>query len=337
MRGERDDWMKAASMGDAERVVWRTAQAMGLLLTLVLLAGLWTWSTGTLRVLWYGVIPVLPAVFLVQPKLWRNVCPLATLNTLPGRRTRGLKLDTRVARWTLPVGIALLAVLVPARRFAFNVDGPVLAVVIVAVAVVALASGFLFDRKAGFCNSICPVLPVERLYGQRPLVRSGNAHCSTCSLCTARGCLDVSAEKTVAQVLGPARRSARWLLTPYGAFAAAFPGFVLAYYLLSDVTAADAARVYLVIAAGAAGSYVVVAAVALLTRVSWAIALPGLGAVALLTYYWFGAPGIASAWELGTGTIHGIRGAAGLLLAGWLVLRVRETSGAMPAAVRSAR
>lgn len=33
-----------------------------------------------LFVLWQLVIPIVPAVFLVAPGLWRNVCPLAALN-----------------------------------------------------------------------------------------------------------------------------------------------------------------------------------------------------------------------------------------------------------------
>lgn len=313
-------------MGERERWWWRTAQAVGLALTVVLLTGLWAAPQPTLRVLWYAVIPLLPAVFLVQPGLWRNVCPLATLSTLPGRRTRGLKLDARALRWAAPAGVALLALLVPARRFLFNVDGSALAAVIVAVAVLALVSGFVFERKAGFCNAICPVLPVERLYGQRPLARVGTAHCPSCSLCTTRGCLDVSAEKALPQLLGPARRSTRWLLTPYGAFAAAFPGFVLAYSVIPDVAPVEAGRVYLVVAAGAVGSYVAVAGLVLVAHLPAGAALPGLGALALGIYYWYGASAIADAWGLGTGAVHGLRGAAALLLGLWLAARLRETS-----------
>ena len=33
------------------------------------------------------------------------------------------------------------------------------------------------ERKAGFCNALCPILPVERLYGQAPLVAAGNPRC----------------------------------------------------------------------------------------------------------------------------------------------------------------
>jgi hypothetical protein len=315
-------------MGARERLWWRSAQVLGLLLTAALLAGLLVRPEAALRILWYGVIPVLPAVFLVQPGLWRNVCPLATLNTLAGARTRGLVLHPRAARWTVPAGIALLALLVPARRFFFNVDGAALATAIVAVAVLALASGFVFERKAGFCNAICPVLPVERLYGQRPLARVGTAHCRSCTRCTPRGCLDLSPEKSVPQLLGSARRSARWLVTPYGAFAAAFPGFVLAYSLIPDTVPAEAARVYLGIGAGAAGSYAVIAVLVALVRIPAAVALPGLGVLALGIYYWYGAASIVSAWRLPAAAVHGIRAAAALRLAVWLLARVRSRGSA---------
>jgi hypothetical protein len=36
-----------------------------------------------LFLLWQLVIPIVPAVFLVAPGLWRNACPLAALNQLP--------------------------------------------------------------------------------------------------------------------------------------------------------------------------------------------------------------------------------------------------------------
>ena len=46
--------------------------------------------------------------------------------------------------------MALLVVLVPARRFLFNEHGIPLALVVIAVAVAALALGTVFDFKAVF-------------------------------------------------------------------------------------------------------------------------------------------------------------------------------------------
>jgi len=173
-----------------------------------------------------------------------NVCPLATLNMASNRKSGTRKLTNGLAAKAGIVAIVLLAVLVPARRFAFNTDGTSLAIVIVAVGLLALALGVVFDAKAGFCNAICPVLPVERLYGQAPLLQVPNARCPSCSLCTQRGCIDLSPEKSVAQTLGTTRQSAAWLRTGFGAFAAAFPGFIIGYYTSSDVALSAAGSVY---------------------------------------------------------------------------------------------
>jgi len=296
--------------------LWQTAQLLGLLLTAALLVALWQWPHLSLRVLWYAIIPVLPAVFLVHPGLWRNVCPLATLNMLPGRYSRGRVLGPRGIGLATGFGIVLLAALVPARRFVFNTDGPALAMVVIAVALLSLAMGFVFDRKAGFCNAFCPVLPVERLYGQDPLTDVSNPRCPTCTLCTRKGCVDLTPRRS-AQAAASASGH-RWLFTPYGTFAAAFPGFVVSYYLVPDGGWADAGSVYLRIASGSVLSWAVVASVVAGFRPKSRAALPVLGIFALGLYYWFGAPGIAEAWSLGSSFTLSVRIASLILIGVWL-------------------
>jgi nitrite reductase (NADH) large subunit len=315
--------------------LWQTAQVAGLVLTAALITGLWLLPDPTLRVLWYAVIPVLPAVFLLHPGVWRNVCPLATLNVLPGRRSRGLRLSREAARWGMLAGFALLALLVPARRFLFNVDGRALAIVIVAVALIALALGFVFDRRAGFCNALCPVLPVEKLYGQNPLMRVANVRCPSCSLCTSHGCIDLAPTSAVPLLVR--KRGGSWINSPFGMFAAGFPGFVLVYNVLSDTTLDAAGGVYLRIAAGTLVSLALIGGAVVLFRLRAAATLPVLAAGTLSLYYWFAAASIATAWQLGTGTVHGIRGAAALLVGYWLWQRLatrrQPQSTATPIAV----
>src|SRR3712207_8158040 len=40
----------------------------------------------------------------------------------------------------------------------------------------ALTGGYLLKGKSGWCSSICPMLPVQRLYGQTPFVLERNDH-----------------------------------------------------------------------------------------------------------------------------------------------------------------
>ena len=196
--------------------LWKTTQAVGLLATIILLVGLLARPTVALFVLWNVLIPLVPVSLLLSPLIWRNVCPLATISMGLNRKAVTRKLSPEAASRTGMVAVLLLVLLVPARRFLFNTDGMALAIVIVGVALLALILGAFFNAKAGFCNSICPVLPVERLYGQAPLLKTDNARCESCSLCTPRGCIDVAPGKSIAHTVGIAMAGKRWLGTGFG-------------------------------------------------------------------------------------------------------------------------
>lgn len=308
----------------AGTATWRIAQVAALVATLALLAGLELRPALSLRVLWAGIIPLLPASWLLHPGLWRNICPLATLNMATAAAGRGRRLGRSTVGRANAVGILLLLLLVPARRFLFNQDATALALTITAVAAVALGGGFLFDRKAGFCDAICPILPVERLYGQDPLAQVSNPRCPTCTLCVSTGCIDLARTKSIPQVLSQSRRSAGWLLRPFGAFAAAFPGFVLGYYLSPNVPGAEAASVYFTVFAAAAFSWGVVAIIATLSSLPARKLIPVLGILALALYYTLGAGDIARAWNWNPAMAWAIRVPALALLAWWAIGRSRS-------------
>jgi len=302
----------------AGRPLWRAAQLLGVLLTLALIGALWATPTVALRVLWDMVIPLLPAVFLVNPLIWRNVCPLATLNDVTGNAPGRPRMEATLTRAGWVVGVVLLFVLVPARRFLFNENGPALALTIVVVAVLAVATGLFFGRRAGFCSSICPVLPVEKLYGQSPIAPLHGARCSECTVCTPIGCIDLAGPKTIPQTIGPLRRDSGWVRTGFGAFAAAFPGFVLAYFTASNGALATAPAVYLRVLGFAAASYAIVWAAATAFRVRAAVALPLLGATALGLYYWYATPTLVEAYGAPEMVLPVLRVVIGALVAFWL-------------------
>ena len=287
--------------------LWRVAQWIALLVTVALLAGMIVQPTLALTTLWNVAIPLVPATLLVNPALWRNVCPLATLNLLGSHGQGGRRLGPPVTQRLWAVGILLLLILVPARRFLFNTNGPALAVTVGLVAVGAVLLGRRFDAKAGFCNTLCPVLPVERLYGQAPLLSVGNPRCAACTLCTPIACLDLKASKSINQVLGPTRHSSRWLLSGFGMFAAAFPGFVIGYNTLQDGPLGTAALVYGHVLAWMAGSFLVAGVVVLALRLTAARAMLGLAAAAAGLYYWFGSRTIGETLRLGPSGVTTLR------------------------------
>ncbi len=297
---------------------WQSAQFVGVIVTVILIVGFIVLPEVALPTLWNVLIPILPASFLVAPSLWRSVCPLATLNLLPNRWMGRRALPRRAIRAVNTVGIVLLVVLVPARRFLFNENGIALATVVIAVAATALLLGMIFDAKAGFCNAICPVLPVEKLYGQHPFVHVGNPHCELCLLCTPKGCLDVAPTKAAMQALGPARNSAAWLTTAFGVFAAVFPGFIVGYFTTTDGPLSAAPSVYLNVALWAIGSYLLVFALVWLLRLRAELVLPVLAAVSVGLYYWFAAPAVAATLGIAPAGTVLIQSAAFVLVVAWL-------------------
>ncbi|HPE12617.1 MAG TPA: hypothetical protein PL091_08955 [Actinomycetota bacterium] len=311
--------------------LWRSAALVGLALTAVLLLGLAVRPTLTLHVLWDMVIPLLPLVFLVNPMIWRNVCPLATLNTLTGVRADRRVPSRGVLQSGWLVGIVLLAILVPARRFLFNENGTALLVTIAAVAALAIMLGLVFSRRSGFCNALCPVLPVEKLYGQAPLLRIPTARCGECTVCSASGCLDLAGGKSLAQSLGPARRSTGWFRSPLGLFAAAFPGFIVGYFTSVNGPLSSAPAVYGHIGLWTLASLATVLAVVMLFGIGWRVALPILGGTALAAYYWFSAPAIAEAYNLSTTWGAILRVATLAATATWLVRALRQGRTGTPA------
>lgn len=288
----------------------------------------------TLRLFWYAIVPSLPAVFLVNAELWRNVCPVATLNTLrspePGARVRSL--DARWVGAATAIGIGLFFVLVPARLFLLDVDSTATGALLSSLGGTALIGGFVLDRKAGFCNSLCPLLPVERLYGQRPLLVVGNARCAPCRACTRSACLDLNPERSAFVSLGTASSSRRWYATAFGAFALALPGMIIGYFLVQTVANAPAGGplptagiAYGATAGGAILGWAVLATVFRATRTPPARALVWAATLAAGLFYWFVPASVAAAWTLPNSSVWLIRAAALGLVGTWSIRGLRRT------------
>ncbi len=281
---------------------------------------------GALKLLWYIAIPLLPATFFLSTSLWRGVCPLATLNEFGNHLGKQQAPSPRTLLWLSIGGLVLFHVMVPARHFVFNQNGPVLAGTVAAIGGLAVVLGALFTVRSAFCNALCPVLPVELLYGQAPLLRLERGRCTSCAVCTPRGCLDLAEQKAVPQLLGSTRHSGRWLATPHGAFFAALPGFIVGYNQVTDGPLRSAALVYGMTLGWSLASLLLIGAGVLAFRLRYQVALPLIAAAAGALYYWYAGPAImrqlaASAW-----VGPGIRMIGIGLVAFWLI-RTLEMSG----------
>lgn len=268
--------------------VWYAARmmtvglALGVILTLIIRP-----SIG-LFVFWRLIVPVLPILFFVAPGLWRNICPMAAVNQTPRlfNFSRARTLPPKFKQYAYVVGIVLFFVIVPTRKALFNTDGLALAVLLIAVFTTAFLGGFFFKGKSGWCSSICPLLPVQRLYGQTPFVNIPNNHCKPCVGC-AKNCYDFN--PNIANLADhhdndPHYRGYRTF------FAAAFPGLVLAFYLVPNPPAIEIGLMYLAIAAIILTSAGLYYAVSVFTRLSNANITTLFGAAALNFYYLYNIP-----------------------------------------------
>ena len=211
-------------------VAWRVVQAavwvVGALIVALLI---WAPEIG-LHAFWNVLIPVAPALVAIAPGLWRNVCPMATnallLRHLGGSARRKVP-DTWQGRLLL-VGVVLLYAIVPLRHVVLDLNGPSTAAVILVLAAAAVFMGSRFEWKSGWCSGLCPVHPVERLYGSAPLLTLRNAHCSECFRCV-QPCADSTPALDPLSVKnGTARNVAGTLMV--GGFA----GFIWGWFQVHD-------------------------------------------------------------------------------------------------------
>ena len=181
-----------------------------------------------LNIFWGVFIPVLPLIFFAAPGLWRNICPMAALNQTPRlfKFSRGLVLPPRLKEYAYIIGIAMFFGLVFSRKILLNKTGWALGLVVLGALLAAFIMGTIFKGKSGWCSSICPLLPVQRLYGQTPYVTLPNSHCQPCVGCTTN-CYDFNPQVAYLNDLNDKNQH----YSGYRKFfAGAFPGMILAFY-----------------------------------------------------------------------------------------------------------
>jgi len=303
--------------------LWRAARVVALAALAALLVTLWVAPGAGLAVVWGAAIPFVATSLFVTPVLWRGVCPLATLNEVGNRFGRPTYPGSSV-QWALGVtGLVLFHLLVPGRLALFNHSGTSVAGAALAIGVLALLLGARFSVRSAFCNALCPILPIERLYGQAPLLDLERGRCGACTVCTPRGCLDLAGTKNVAQLMGPGRRTDAWLLTPFGLFAAALPGFIVGYFLSPNEPGVGLTP-WAWTGAGSAASAVVVGSAVRLTRASAARALPILAWASGSAYFAFTGPAIGRLWGWPPGVGVGIAVVGVLFVALWALRAIRR-------------
>ena len=249
----------------------------------------------TLTLFWGLLVPTLPAVWMLAPGLWRNTCPLATANQTP--RVFGFSQARTTAPWfqgiAFSIGAGLFIVFVLTRKVVFNTSGLALAILLSSALGAAFIGGFLFKGKSGWCSSICPLLPIQRLYGQAPVRRVANAHCDPCVGC-AKNCFDFN--PGVAYVADMHEADERFV-GQRQLFAGAFPGLVLAFFTVGVPDDIGAVAMYGRSAIWILGSVAIFRLLDLYLPARENTLPPLFGAVGFGLFYWYSFPRMAAALE----------------------------------------
>ncbi len=243
--------------------------------------GLWLW--------WQITVPLLPALFLIAPGIWRNICPLAASNQLP--RVLNFSRAINPPKWLTEYGFVIGAIgffaMASSRKWLFNHNGPATGILIFFALAAALLGGYLYKGKSGWCSSLCPLYPVQRFYNRTPFATVANAHCNPCVGCT-KNCYDFNPGSSYVADLhddDPHYASYRKV------FAAVMPGFIVAYFTVPDPHSVTAIlTMYLEFALYMVLSIGVFTVLETFLKISASKLTAIYGAVALNLFYGFGLP-----------------------------------------------
>ncbi|HLY48162.1 MAG TPA: FAD-dependent oxidoreductase [Solirubrobacteraceae bacterium] len=211
---------------------WHILRGVTLTAAFALIAVLFAAPPTGLIAWWLFILPCVPLLLMLAPGLWRNVCPMASLNQVP--RLLGFSRSLRVPRWlarnAILIQVAFYFALISTRAPVFDHNGRAVGALMLVALGAAFVGGVIFRGKSGWCGTFCPLMPVQRLYGQTPAVVVPNSHCSTCVGCTAN-CLDFNPRLAV---IADVQESSAYRVGQLKVFAGVFPGFVLAFFTVPN-------------------------------------------------------------------------------------------------------
>ncbi|HEX4829904.1 MAG TPA: FAD-dependent oxidoreductase [Trebonia sp.] len=247
------------------------------------------------------IVPLLPILFFTAPGLWRNICPLAASNQAPRwlSFTRALTAPDWLRRYGALISIGLFFGITSARIAFFNSNGAGLSVLLLVTIISAFFAGIAFKGKSGWCSSTCPLLPLQRVYGQTPFVTVPNSHCQPCVGCT-KNCYDF--RPSVAYQADLHDPDPDWT-APRKLFVGALPGYVLGFFLLVSHPGLALPEVYLRLALFFLGSVGAFYALQALVPVDTTVAVAVWASAAINIFYWFSGVTLSGSFT----TITGVR------------------------------
>ena len=271
-------------------LIWRIVQTLVWLFGVFIIFNLIFYPTLGIHLFWNILIPAAPLLLVVGVGLWRNVCPMASTSLF----SRHMKLSKR-RKLTISqsgklnlIAIILLFLIVPLRHAYFNTSGLSTAILLLLLAAIAVITSFFFEWKSAWCSGLCPIHPVEKLYGLKTKLTLPNAHCTACHKCVTP-CPDSTPKTHPLSVKKTNYHKLAGVLT-----VGAFPGFVWGWFQVPDyqeiVNMENLLYVYKIPFYGLFASLIVYL---ILSRVfKKKILMAIFSAVAISCYYWYRIPAL---------------------------------------------
>ncbi|MBI5858834.1 MAG: hypothetical protein HZB42_14480 [Sphingobacteriales bacterium] len=272
-------------------------------------------STGVM-IFWNILIPVAPALLVIGTGVWRNVCPLGTTALLPDRLgfSKKIKLSSKMQAVLHLIAVLLLLLIIPLRHVLFNQDGQATALIILGLGVMAMFTGFMFERKSGWCSGLCPVHPVEKLYGSGVAFSLPNAHCSECVRCSVPCPDSTQVSKPFLSQNNAVTKATELVLL------GCFPGYVWGWFHTPDYTGAEGwSRLNIVYGyplLGAAASLLIYFLLNWFFKKHNKVIIGVFATAAVSCYYWFRLPILFGFGKLET---HGMLVDLSNTIPGWSI------------------
>jgi len=209
--------------------IWVLARFATLAVTFAIVAILSLTPEIGLSLFWGLAIPIVPALLIIAPGLWRQICPMAFLNQMPrdGGFSLGRTLPEALQANAFAIAVGVFFIAVAARVPDLNHDGPAVAAGVLAVLAAAFVGGWIYKGRSGWCGTFCPLGPIQRDYGHAPLVMVRNGYCETCLGCQ-KNCYDFNPR---AAIFGDIYDEDPRYAGQRRFFMAMMPGMILGYFL----------------------------------------------------------------------------------------------------------
>lgn len=212
--------------------VWHFSRVISFLCVVAICYFLYEKPKIGLFLFWGVFIPALPLMFFIAPGVWRNICPMASVNQLSRelKINKGIAAGKRFKEYSYVIAITLIYLIIPARKYLFSYNATSLLLLIIFMMLLAFIGGLFFKGKSGWCASMCPLLPFQQIYGQTPFINVRNYHCRPCVGCV-ENCYDFNPNISyLAMLYGSDKYSAGYRKF----FVSSLPGLIIAFFTVPN-------------------------------------------------------------------------------------------------------